>query len=197
MSKARHYSKAKLLWNNMAYCDQWNKVMAVYDENENLRAVIKEICDNDYDVLLIGDDDQILYKFDDIELGSTSKNLSACFEIYCRLQYFYTPSYLPSYRRTDKIQLYQIFTHTRVGAQRTGGFHVTGEDAQEKIAKALEYYDEIVDDDIEMICCTKGDYDDDDNDEMYVNTIWRNGLEMRHVGDGAYCDDDGDNWDFL
>ena len=38
--RAKHYSKANLLWSNVAYCDQWGKTMAVYDECYNLRAVV-------------------------------------------------------------------------------------------------------------------------------------------------------------
>lgn len=196
MPRANHYSKAKLLWNNVAYCDQWEKVMAVYDEFENLRAVVKEIDDEEYTVLLIGEDTQILYVVYGIELGSTGKNMKACFGIYCRLQYEDTPSYVPSYCRTEGINLYQIFTHTKVGARRTGGFHVTDDSAGEKIAKALERYEEIVSGDIGTIDCF--DWNEYEHySERYPDTIYGLTGTMYHVGDGAYCDDDGDNWEFL
>ena len=164
MTKAKHYSKAKLHWNNTAYCDQWQKVMAIYDERDNLRAVIKAEDDDGmfYSVLLIGDDEVKLYEFNKIEIGSTSKNLKACFEIYRRLQYEDTPSYTPSYRRTKQINLYQIFTHTRTGARRNGSFHVTTENIRERITKALKYFEE-VENNVKILYCydTYSEYADD------------------------------------
>ena len=51
---------------------------------------------------------------------------------------------------------------------------------------ALNRYDEITSGDVDVI-----GYDVPD-------TIFEEGgVKMFHVGDGAYCDDDGDNWDFL
>lgn len=199
MSKARHFSKANLFWNNVAYCDQWKKIMAIYDERSNLRAVIKEADDDDwcYNVLLIGDDGAMLYEFDSIELGSTSKNLKACFEIHCRLQHINTPSYTPSNRRDKRISLHQIFTHSRAGARRTGGFHVTEDNIDKEITEALKRYEEITSGRVNVIncfgfgnCCGYGDYDG------YPDVIHEGIAAMYHVGDGIYCDDDGDNWDF-
>lgn len=193
MPKAKHFSKSNMLWNNTAYVDQWQKAMAVYDECDNLRAVVKEIDYDTYGVLLIGDDAQALYFLNDIELGSTGKNMEACFRIYCQLQYLKTPAYTPSYRRTTQVNLYQIFPHTRVSARRTGGFRVTTDDLSEVITKALERYNEIEESGIEAIQCSAWD----DCDRGYPDTIWEGGMRMYHIGDGVYCDDDGDNWEFM
>lgn len=175
MARSKHYSKANFLWSNVAYCDQWNRVMVVYDERDNLRAVIKE-ADNDdsyYTILLIGDNKAMLYKLSPIELGSTGKNMDACFKIYCKLQYEDTPSYVPSYRRTERIELYQVFPHTRTSARRTGGFHVTTDDLSDRINNALERYKEIIAGGVETInCISYSDYDDDDD---YDDGCWWDG----------------------
>ena len=198
MSRARHFSKANLLWTNVAYCDQWSKVMAVYDERENLRAVVREVDVNESNVLLIGDDTQMLYIINGIELGSTGKNLKACFEIYCRLQHVETPSYIPSYRRFEPIKLFRVFIHTRVGARRTGGFRVTTEDIGEKITRALKRYEEIINAGVETINCVE--WFDNSYDDKYRDPDTIMGMDgcliMHHVGGGVYCDDDGDNWEF-
>ena len=196
--KSNHYTKADMFYRNVAYCDQWAKIMAVYDECDNLRAVVKEDdeCQYDYNVLLIGDDDIELYKFDNFELGSTGKNLDACFRIYCGLNEAETiPTYIPSFRKTVGIDLSEIFPHTRVGARRTGGFHVIHEDVSDKIIAALKrFYKEVnVNEFEEPVDCT--DYG---RACAYPDTIiGEGGFKMYHVGDGAYCDDDGDNWDFF
>lgn len=197
MAKSKHFAKANFLWTNVAYCDQWEKVMAVYDERDNLRAVVKETANDSYDVLLIGDDENVaLYEFNGIELGSTGKNMDACFKIYCRLQYESTPSYIPSYRRAERVELYQIFPHTRVSARRTGGFRVTTEDLSERIAKALERYNEITTKGVTTFDCTE-EYEECDDYDGFPIHIYNEYGQMHHVGDGAYCDDDGDNWDFF
>ena len=195
MSKAKQYAKAHMLWDCTAYVDQWQQVMAVFDKHNNLRAVVKQIAEGVYiyGVLLIGDDAQALYELDGIELGSTGKNMDACFQIYCRLQYLDTPAFVPSCRRTKQLNLYQIFPHTRVSARRTGGFRVTTDDLSEVIAKALERYNEIEESGIEAIQCSAWD----DCDCGYPDTIWEGGMKMYHIGDGVYCDDDGDNWEFF
>ncbi len=195
--KANHYTKSEMLWRNVAYCDQWAKVMAVYDECDNLRAVIKEDDDYqyEYNVLLIGDDSTRLYKFDDFELGSTGKNMEACFRIYEGLEKAEeAPTYMPSFRKTAEIGLWEIFPHTRVGARRTGGFHVFHEEISDKITAALErYYKEVASCD-DLIDCTA--------DYGYAcarpdTIIGEGGFKMYHIGGGVYCDDDGDNWDFF
>lgn len=193
MSRAKHFSVANLLWNNTAYCDQWKKVMAVYDERSNLRAVIKEV-DNSayYDVLLIGDNEEALFEINDIELGTTNKNMRACFDIYYRLQDMDTPSYVPSYHRVEGVKLYGIFTHTRAGAKRHGGFRVTTDDISDKINEALRRYEEIISGDVEVVeCC--GHYGRVSYPDVYYGEAGR----MYHIGDGVYCDDGGDNWDFF
>lgn len=193
MSRAKQYAKANMLWNNVAYVDQWQKVMAVFDECDNLRAVVKENDCGMYGVLLIGDSSQALYELDGIELRSTNKDMEACFQIYCRLQYLDTPAYIPSNRRTKQVSLHQVFPHTRVSARRTGGFRVTTNDLSEIIEKALERYDEIASSGVEAIDCSE----QDDYDHGYPDTMWEGGTKMYHMGGGVYCDDDGDNWDFL
>lgn len=181
------------MWSNIAYVDQWKKVMAVFDDRKNLRAVVQEIEDDACSVLLIGDDANAIYILDDIKLGSTGKNMEACFQIYCRLQHLDTPSFTPSYRRTEKVKLHQIFPHTRVSAIRAGGFRVTNDDLSEIIAMALNRYDEITSGDVSVVNRTRRD-----RYAGYPDTIFgEGGVKMFHVGDGAYCDDDGDNWDFL
>ena len=193
MPRAKQYSKSNMMWSNVAYVDQWQKVMAVFDDRKNLRAVVKHIDYGTYGVLLIGDDTEILYYLNDIELGATGKNMDACFKIYCRLQYLDAPYYIPTYRRTEQVQLYQIFPHTRASAMRTGGFRVTTDDLSEIITMALNRYDEITSGDVETFDLVE--YDDCGG---YPDTIFGEGGEkMFHVGDGAYCDDDGDNWEFL
>ena len=193
MSRAKHFAKGNMLWNNVAYVDQWQKVMAVFDEDDNLRAVVKENDCGMYGVLLIGDSSQALYEFNDIELGSTGKNMEACFHIYCRLQYLDTPAYVPSNHRNKQVNLYQIFPHTRVSARRTGGFRVSTDDFSDRIARALETYEEVTDLGVEAIDCSERD----DYDHGCPDTIWEGGAKMYHMGGGVYCDDDGDNWDFL
>lgn len=193
--KANKYTASEMLWNNVAYVDQWDKIMVVYDDCTNLRAVVKRVGRSIYNVLLIGDDQHALYELNGIELGSTSKNQKACFNIYCMLQNKETPSFLPSCRRTQKINLHKIFPHTRVGAIRTGGFHVTNVDLSDKIAYGLDYYNKAIGTGLEVadiIYC-----DDDDNNATYPNRIQEGGITMYHVGCGAYCDEDGDNWEFF
>jgi hypothetical protein len=193
MAKAKHFSTANLPWNNTAYCDQWKKVMAVYDERSKLRAVIKEVDDGAYyHVLLIGDNEEVLFEISDIELGTTNKNMKACFDIYYQLKDMYTPSYVPSYRRVEGVKLYEIFTHTRAGAKRHGGFRVTTDDISDKINEALRRYEEITSGDVEVVeCC--GPY----GRVSYPDVFYGEAGRMYHIGDGVYCDDDGDNWDFL
>ena len=41
------------------------------------------------------------------------------------------------------------------------------------------------------------DIDDDECPTEYPETLYGDAGRMHHVGNGAYCDDDGDNWDFL
>lgn len=194
--RSSHYTKAEMLWRNVAYCDQWAKVMAVYDECDNLRAVVKldDDCQYEYDLLLIGDDGIGLYEFDDFELGSTGKNMEACFRIYEGLEEVEeVPMYMPSFRKTTKIGLWEIFPHTRVGARRTGGFHVIHEDVSGKINAALErYYKEAAACE-ELTDCTEYSRASSWSDTI----IGEGGFKMHHVGDGVYCDDDGDNWDFF
>ena len=210
MAKAAHYSKANLLWTNTAYCDQWKRVMAVYGEHNELRAVIKPDVDIDcsaksnvdinYNVLLIGDDSRALYKLiGGINLGSTHKNMISCFNIYHTLQGADAPPYVPSYRETQQIELHSIFPHTRVGAIRTGGFRVTTDDISDKIAYALRCYDEIVKAGVNTYCCSDWEDDTEDYYSDYPESIYNGEIDsmMYHVGCGAYCDDDGDNWDFL
>lgn len=193
MPKAKHYAKGFLLWNCMAYVDQWEKVMAVFDERDNLRAVVREIDCGTYGVLLIGDSAQAFYKLDNMELGSTGKNMEACFQIYCQLPSLNTPTYLPSYHKTKQVNLDQIFPHTRVGAIRTRGFRVTTDDLSERITRALERYNEIVNSDVVVSDCSRWEKDDHE----YPDTVWEGGIKMHHIGDGSYCDDDGDNWHFF
>ena len=169
------------------------KVMAIFDDRKNLRAVVKQIDYDAYGVLLIGDDTEVLYYLNDIRLGSTGKNMEACFQIYCRLQHLDTPSFTPSYRRTEKVKLHQIFPHTRVSAMRAGGFRVTTDDLSEIIAIALNRYEEITSGDVKTLDLVE--YDDYSGyPDMFFG---EGGVKMFHVGDGAYCDDDGDNWEFL
>lgn len=141
--KAANYTVSGMMWACTAICDQWQKVMAVYDDSGNLRAVVNEIDEEEkvYHILLIGDDDVELYETPDLQLGSTGKNLKACFEIYWRLQGEGTSSYIPSYRKDKAVSLYDIFPHTRKSALRAGGFHVSNEDHSSKIAEALEVYE--------------------------------------------------------
>lgn len=198
MARARHYSKATLLWKNVAYCDQWEKVMVVYDERNNLRAVVKVADEEDtyYNVLLVGDDDQALYELNGIELGSTGKNMKACFEIHLRLRGEDMPSYVPSYRKTMQVELYRIFPHTRVGARRTGGFRTATDDIGDKIAYALERYDEIVKGGVKTYDCFEREDDEGDRYSGYPKTIYGYAGKKYHIGNGAYSDDNGDNWDF-
>ena len=188
--KPRHYAKSNFLWRNFAYCDQWGKVMAIYDEDNNLRAVVKKDDDtmHTYYVLLIGDDFMELYEFDNFELGSTGKNMDACFKIYCGLEYLKTPSYMPTFRGARRVNLEEIFPHTRVSARRTGGFHVTNEDLSAKIDSALDCYEDVIKE-LDPVDCIDYGYED--------TIIGEGGFTMYHIGGGVYCDDDGDNWDFF
>ena len=193
MPRAKHFAQSNMMWSNVAYVDQWKKVMAIFDDRKNLRAVVKQIDYDAYGVLLIGDDTEVLYYLNDIRLGSTGKNMEACFQIYCRLQHLDTPSFTPSYRRTEKVKLHQIFPHTRVSAMRAGGFRVTTDDLSEIIAIALNRYEEITSGDVKTLDLVE--YDDYSGyPDMFFG---EGGVKMFHVGDGAYCDDDGDNWEFL
>ena len=195
--RSSHYTKADMFYRNVAYCDQWAKIMAVYDECDNLRAVVKEDTESNvcnYKVLLIGDDKAELYQFNDFELGSTGKNMEACFRIYCGLNKGNRiPTYMPSFRKTVGIDLSEIFPHTRVGARRTGGFHVIHEDVSDKIIAALErYYKET------NTCGDPIDCMDYGCAGSWSDTIiGEGGMKMYHIGGGVYCDDDGDNWDFF
>lgn len=160
--KAKHFSMAKLLWNNVAYCDQWAKAMAVYDECGNLRAVIKNIIADEYDLLLIGEDEQVLYELSGINLGTTKKNMQSCFDIYQQLHYTATPTYTPSYYKDKRVSLLQIFPHTIAAAQRSGGFHVvTEKEIGSKINDALQYYEEAIDCGVDTERLSY-DYDDED-----------------------------------
>lgn len=153
MSRFKHYSKANLLCGCIAYCDQWSKVMAVYDEYDNLRAVVKEVIDDIYEVLLIGDDRRKLYFIDKVNLGSTIRNTKACYEIYRRLQHDDAPTFKPSYKKTEKVKLFQIFLRTHMDVRYTGGFQEVDENIDEKITKALEYYEKVISSGIEIIDC--------------------------------------------
>lgn len=192
MRRASHFNSANLLWGTVAYCDQWAKVMAVY-EGKNLRAVIAATeCEGEYNVLLIGDDGKMLYGADYLfELGTTKKNMDACFQLYLALRDVETPSYVPSWRRSVPIQLYEIFTHTTALACRHGGFR-TIDDASDKIDYAKQAMVEAMSDpEIEM--CTLYNYGFEFPDE---DSIYRDGMLMHHIGGGVYCDDDGDSWAF-
>ena len=45
MPRVKRYVKGNMMWSNTAYVDQWQKVMAVFDDRKNLRAVVKQIGD--------------------------------------------------------------------------------------------------------------------------------------------------------
>lgn len=180
MTKVKHYSKANLLWNNIAYCDQWKRVMAVYDEKDNLRAVIKDENDDmlyyNYSVLLIGDDKNTIYELHGIELGSTNKNLKACFDIYRQLQYEDTPSYTPSsHRQAKQIRLYQIFPRTKDEVRHNGSFSVTNEDISDRIANALKKFDEIKYD-VEVV------YGVDQNYSEYADDVYDLASTLDYIG---------------
>lgn len=138
--KAAHFTSAKLLWNTTAYCDQWLKAMAIYDDSGNLRCVIKDEEDGGYDVLLIGDDEKVLYYTYNIRLGTVKDNMEACFKLHLDLKDVWNPTFSASKSCPKNIEVYEILTHTRVGAMRHGQFRKI-EDASEKIAFALEELD--------------------------------------------------------
>ena len=136
MRKKANYSRATLLYGTTAYCDQWNHIMAVYDMHNHLRGVVAESDGiNSYDVLLIGDDGQMLYQVFDVELGSTSKNMSSCFNLFLELRHVETPTFLYCKENKGVIEAYQMFTHTRSACCKHGGFRVIP-DAEDKISVA-------------------------------------------------------------
>ena len=146
MAKAREFSKAKLLYGAVAYCDQWRKVMAVYDSTYgSLIAFIKKH-ENIYYVLLLGDDDEtMLFYTRDIELGTTAKNMESCFALYRMIRD--SLPYIKYKSHYGKRSLYEYFTHTRVSAIRSGGFTTSNTwDCQSEIAEAEKKFDELITD---------------------------------------------------
>jgi len=180
--KAKHYSSAKLLYGSTAYCDQWEKIMAIYDDNKVLRGVIIENDDSyGVTVLLIGEDSHEVYNIDGIEFGTTAKNMKACFDIYYSLRDCDIPKYRPGFWKEKYIEVADILTHTSAGAARHGGFH-TIIDAEDEISKAMEIATPIL--------------ESSDSIELWNEYSGDLPCRMHRVGDGAWCDDDGDNWDF-
>lgn len=141
---SKHYSIADLLWGTTAYCDQWEKTMAIYDDNDKLRAVIKDHGYDTVSVLMIGDDKTELYLINrgGFELGSTGKNKNACFKLFLLLRdSIGMPTFIPPCCKKREIPLYQIFIHTRAEViARRRWFRATDDDCSDKIAPANEVY---------------------------------------------------------
>ena len=83
---------------------------------------------------------------------------------------------------------------------------ITDEKTVNALDKALSlgYYDEVklkeelTEEEKELL--TAIGYLNNDDDDYYTgcpDIIYGYAGKMHHVGDGAYCDDDGDNWEFL
>lgn len=160
MRRPSHYTKANLLWSTTAYCDQWNKVMAIYDKNDNLRMVVAEDPEEEtYDVLLIGEDEKLLLSSYGFELGSTSKNMNACFTLY---RYFEgdecVPKFMPTPENKMIIKVYDILVHTKASAIKHGGFKIC-DDASKEIAMAVAALREAKAT-MDQYCLDEEEYDD-------------------------------------
>lgn len=137
MRRPSHYTKANLLWSTTAYCDQWNKVMAIYDKNDNLRMVVAEDPEVElYDVLMIGDDESFLISSLGLDLGTTNKNMSTCFALYYYFIGKYAPKFMPTPENKQIIRVCDVLVHSRRGVIKNGGFKVC-DDASKETTLAL------------------------------------------------------------
>lgn len=164
----KHYSKAKLSYGAHAYCDQYEKILAIHDRDDNLRAIVAQADDGDYYLLLIGDDRRILYAFEGIELGSVSKNSEACSKIYRRLRGVDTPVCLvPSSRcshsRYEKIELSEFFSRADTNMPRAINFRAAEGEKEDIVAsrtsEAFGIFKELVGTGVEMVDCSEEDHE--------------------------------------
>lgn len=173
--KRKHYSHAKFLRGAIAYCDQWMKVIAVYDDRDVLRSVIADNGDGGATILFRGDDYCVIEEIEEVEFGLTSKNMEICFDIFCILHDVDLPRYTPTGRRKS-ISVIDIFPHYYDESSRHSRFHMISEqeeisNAREKISKALEIA------------------------APYFGSC--NRISINYANDNAWRDDGGyDDWDY-
>lgn len=138
--KPSHYSMAKMLWNTLAYCNQWEEVLAVYDENGILRIIVaKDDQAKAYDVALIGSWDKVLYRFwGGISLRNMRKSMESCFKLYRALVNRRMPTFVACEQNKTKKKVPEILTHTRSEVIRKGSFKAV-EDAFEETLIAKKY----------------------------------------------------------
>ena len=138
--KPSHYSTAEMLWNSTAYCDQWEEVMALYDENGILRMVVtKDDQTEAYDVLLIGTWNKVLYRlWGGISFKTMRQSMASCFNLHLGLKGRHNPTFVACEQNKTKKQVPEVLTHSRSNVIRHGGFHQV-EDAFEEIEIAKKY----------------------------------------------------------
>ena len=193
MKKPAQFAEASTLRGSMTYVDQWRKVMAVVNANDIIALIIKEENGILYVAVASGDEYKKYIVLNKTGIGTMKKNMDALFDMYHILEGRRDIEKIPNDSCGCPKQLYawDYLPHTKMAVIQHGAFH---ESFDRNIPSIIDRAEEII-----------GKTDADFSTTVifgglctpvkYPETIMRDGLTMYHVGDGMYCDEEGDNWD--
>lgn len=196
MRRSSQFAIANTLRSSKCYVDQWNKVLALVNANGIIALAIKEVDGILYVKVASGDGYEKLV-INGLRIGSMTKNMYTLMELYSVLRddiitekisnispgcpkQLYVWEYLPHNKRTAinchfrATDNSDVLKYTKKAAKIVGR---TGENYSKKIFTFFTFS-------LSKSDCWKCD----------PSSEW--GFPMYDVGDGVYCDDDGDNWDF-
>ena len=147
--KSCKYAMANTLWQSHTYVDQHRRIFAMVNNENRVIFALRESAEWYFEAVSAAQEgNETPFRIPDLfEIGTTNKNLDACFKLYLIL------------RKTDVgnehvdddtrgrrggIRLFEYFTHTRAGARRHGGFRAIREATEmEKAAKIIAEAEEL------------------------------------------------------
>ena len=196
MRRSSQFAIADTLRSSKCYVDQWNKVLALVNANGIIALAIKEV-DGILYVKVASGDGYKSFVLSGLRIGSMNKNMETLMELYSILRdqfdtekisnispgcakQLYVWEYLPHNKRTaidchfSATNSSDVLKYTKKAAKIVGR---TGENFSTRKFTFFTF-----------TLSNPDDWDWDPSSE------W--GFPMYDVGDGVYCDDDGDNWDF-
>lgn len=198
MKKSAHFAEARTLRGSRTYVDQWKKVMAVVNANDIIAIALKDVDEVLYIAVASGDKYEKYIVYGGPGIGTMNKNMDALFDMYYILRGRQEIEKIPNNSCGCPKQLYawDYLPHTKMAVIQHGGFYKSlNSDISSFIDKAEEIIGETSEDFSTRKIYFWPYYEESRAD--YPEKIISDGLVMYHVGDGVYCDEEGDNWDIF